>query len=163
MGMAASGYFNDFGVWVEDGPDPEMDQEGRKLAELITQTCEMWDCKPVTLTGPAEFEATGKRGVAMKARLIGMEEFRLKGAYLANKKDLVLQMAPLSAEKFQFIEVPVGVALEKFSGMREVLDQVFKKDTIEALAAMRKEQIVSQERRRVQQRAQQYDDNFGAW
>lgn len=159
----AEGHWDDAGVWVPETPDPELDQEGQKLARLITEWAEWTDSPIVTLNGPATFTATGRRGVAMRANLIGMEGFKLRGAYLANKKDLVLTLAPASAEKFQFIEVPVGEALEKFEGMRTLLDRIFARDTIEALAAMRKAQIVAQEQQRVQEKAELYDDNFGAW
>jgi hypothetical protein len=92
-----------------------------------------------------------------------MEEFKLRGAYLANKKDLILTLAPAGAEKFRFIEVPIGEALEKFDGLRSLLDRIFKRDTIEALATMRKAQMVALEQQRVLTKAELYDDNFGAW
>lgn len=164
--MTARGHFDENGFWVDDPPDAETDSQGLALAKLITEWAEAdggSGGSKVTLNGPAQFTATGRRGAATVATLIGMEEFKLRGAYLANKKDLVLTLAPASAEKFQFIEVPVGEALEKFEGMRTLLDRIFARDTIEALAAMRKAQIVAQEQQRVQEKAELYDDNFGAW
>lgn len=157
------GHFDENGFWVDDPPDPETtDVEGQKLAQLITEACEWRDYK-VSLTGPAQFNATGKRGVAMIANLIGLEEFWLRGAYLANGKDLVLTLAPAGAEKFRFIEVPVGDALDKFNGMRTALDSIFKKDSIETLAGLRRAQLAAVEELRLKEKAGQYDDNFGAW
>lgn len=142
----------------------EASDELKKLVEMMNEYFTINDNPPVTLNQPASLTVKKKDGTFSKSAHIGGEEFKVVGAYLGKRGDVIITFVPYGPTPYAFMEMPIKEARTGMTGFNEVANRACDGDLGAKMKEINKAKADEKEAKANAGKSEQYAEaGWGEW